>query len=299
MVELYITRGLPASGKSTWARAWVNEDPKRRAEVNRDQLRDMMHGGYVDAETAITTARDAAISALLARGVSVVCSDTNLPQRNARQVARLGVAAGADVHVIDLTDVPLETCLERDEARGWKVGEAKIREMHQRYVAGRRWPLDLPFDPPESIKLLLPYEPKPGTPRVVLVDVDGTVALMNGRSPYDEARVDEDLPNDPVIAVVESMSRAGYDVVFLSGRSEACRAATALWLFTNLDVQPVALHMRAAGDIRKDSIVKAGLFDHHIRDHFDVVAVLDDRKQVVTMWRALGLTVLQVADGDF
>jgi hypothetical protein len=42
-----------ASGKSTWARAWVGEDPKRRAEVNRDQLREMMHGGYVDAESAL------------------------------------------------------------------------------------------------------------------------------------------------------------------------------------------------------------------------------------------------------
>ena len=61
MPTLHITRGLPASGKSTWAREWVAEDPASRAEVNRDQLRLMMHGGFVNAEMQITAARDGAV----------------------------------------------------------------------------------------------------------------------------------------------------------------------------------------------------------------------------------------------
>ena len=36
-----------------------------------------------------------------------------------------------------------------------------------------------------------------------------------------------------------------------------------------------------------------------IRDRWRVVGVFDDRQQVVRMWRALGLTVFQVAEGDF
>lgn len=59
------------------------------------------------------------------------------------------------------------------------------------------------------------------------------------------------------------------------------------------------LHMRPAGDRRRDSIVKAELFDRHVRDQYRVLVVLDDRKQVVEMWRSLGLTCLQVAEGDF
>jgi len=31
----------------------------------------------------------------------------------------------------------------------------------------------------------------------------------------------------------------------------------------------------------------------------DIFAVFDDRQQVVDMWRDNGLTVFQVADGDF
>lgn len=299
MTELYITRGLPGSGKSTWARAWVRENPKRRAEVNRDQLRDMMHGGYVDAEMAVTRARDAAMTALLKTGVSVVCSDTNLPQRSARQVAQVGRAAGAEVHVVDLTNVPLETCLERDEARGWKVGEERIRDMHLRYLAGRSWPLPLPVEEVKQAGVYEPYAPAKGMPRTILVDIDGTTALMNGRSPYDHERVGEDLPNSPVIEVVRAMARAGYAIVFLSGRKEAGRAATVRWLDEHIGVPYDALHMRADDDNRKDYIVKAELFDQHVRHQCDVELVLDDRNQVVEMWRALGLTVLQVADGDF
>ena len=57
--------------------------------------------------------------------------------------------------------------------------------------------------------------------------------------------------------------------------------------------------MRPAGDRRRDSIVKAELFDRKVRDEYRVLVVLDDRKQVVDMWRSLGLTCLQVAEGDF
>lgn len=57
--------------------------------------------------------------------------------------------------------------------------------------------------------------------------------------------------------------------------------------------------MRPAGDSRKDAIVKREIFDQEIRDRWRVIGVFDDRQQVVRMWRALGLTVFQVAEGDF
>jgi hypothetical protein len=57
--------------------------------------------------------------------------------------------------------------------------------------------------------------------------------------------------------------------------------------------------MRPAGDSRRDAIVKQEIFDTEVRDRWRVVGVFDDRRQVVRMWRALGLTVFQVAEGDF
>ena len=76
MAKLIITRGLPGSGKTTWAKAQPGT-----VRVNRDELRRMMHGGHTGegwAERQITVAQRAQIEALLRAGVSVICDDTNL-----------------------------------------------------------------------------------------------------------------------------------------------------------------------------------------------------------------------------
>lgn len=301
MTTLTITRGLPGSGKTTRARAWVAEDPAHRIRVNRDDLRQMADNGDFIArvtEPRILAARDALIVALLRRGLDVICDDTNLPQRTARDLAALARRARADFTVADHTGVPLETCIARDAARTDKapVGEDVIRDMHARYLHGRTVPLPLPAEPDGPAAGAL-YEPKPGTPAAILVDIDGTVALHGTRSPFDETRVHEDRPNHPVITTVRALA-AAHQVVFASGRTDGCRAATEQWLAEHVGV-PFALHMRPAGDTRKDAIVKQELFDRHIRENYDVRLVIDDRNQVVAMWRSLGLTVLQCADGDF
>ena len=57
--------------------------------------------------------------------------------------------------------------------------------------------------------------------------------------------------------------------------------------------------MRPEGNNEKDSIIKKRIYEDHIKGKFNVEFVLDDRNQVVEMWRELGLTCLQVAEGDF
>jgi hypothetical protein len=262
----------------------------------------MLHGGPLFAgwaEVQVSLAQRAQIEALLRAGINVICDDTNLRMRYVRELAELGRLAGAEIVVRDFTDVSVEECVARDANRSGdeRVGEEAIRGMWQRYLAGRKLPLPLPeFDDlPEPAH----YLPPEGVPEAFLVDIDGTVAVMAGRSPYDESRVSEDTPNEPVIRVVRALHAAGYRIVFCSGRTDACREDTAAWLAAHVGVPYEALHMRVAGDQRKDSIVKAEIFEKHIRHAFRVVGVLDDRMQVVRMWRALGLTVLQVAEGDF
>lgn len=302
MTTLYITRGLPGSGKTYFAASWTAEDPAHRARVNRDDLRQMIDDGqYIHGvtEQRIVAARDATILALLRKGVDVICDDTNLKQRVVRDLANLARQAAADFEVIDFTHVPLELCIERDALRDRQVGEQTIRDMHTRFLKGRREPLPLPEEPADGPGSGRRYEAKPGTPKTVVVDIDGTTAVMCARSPFDETRVHEDTPNQPVIDVVRAMASAGYRVVFLSGRTAGCRAATDMWLRAHVVPDFDGLFMRHVGDFRKDSIVKAELFDAHVRDSYDVTCVLDDRKQVVDMWRAMGLTVLQVAEGNF
>jgi predicted kinase len=297
---LTITRGLPGSGKTTWAK----EQPQL-VRVNRDDLRRMLHGGAVidperrgRAEKEVTAAHHAAVEGLLRTGAHVVCDDTNLRGRVVREFAELAAKCGAHFSVRDFTDVPLEECIRRDALRtgDGHVGEDVIRGMHQRYLAGRALPLPLPVID-ESVGA--PYEPPLDAPRAVLVDIDGTVALFNGRSPYDMSRVGEDRPNAPVIAAVRAMHAAGHEIVFCSGRSDDCRETTQAWLAEHVAVPYRALFMRVFGDQRRDSVVKAEIFEKEIRSRYHVVGVFDDRNQVVRMWRSLGLTVFQVAEGDF
>src|SRR6476659_10755665 len=140
MPKLIITRGLPGSGKSTRARAWVADDPAGRARVNRDDLRAMLHEGVWlgrPTESLVIAARNALITNLLQIETDVVCDDTNLRQRTARDLAYLATANRADLEIWDLTDVPVEVCIERDRDRDRTVGEAVIRDLHRRYLAGR------------------------------------------------------------------------------------------------------------------------------------------------------------------
>lgn len=149
------------------------------------------------------------------------------------------------------------------------------------------------------------YEPEPRpSGEVYIVDLDGTVALrdetqLGVRRFFDWHRVGEDIPNRPVISVVQALDNAGHLIIYMSGRSEVCRAATGMWIAEHIGVAGEALHMRAAGDYRADEIVKRELYVRHVAPRHAVTAVLDDRAKVVRMWRDLGLTVMQVADGDF
>jgi hypothetical protein len=133
----------------------------------------------------------------------------------------------------------------------------------------------------------------------VLVDIDGTVALRGDRSPYAWEQVGSDSPNPAVIEAVRAMHAAGNAIVFCSGRDEEARAETEAWLDLFVGVPYEGLLLRPAGDNRKDAVVKREIFDGEIRRRWRVVGVFDDRREVVRMWRELGLTVFQVAEGDF
>lgn len=130
--------------------------------------------------------------------------------------------------------------------------------------------------------------------KIVIVDIDGTVALKGNRSPYDYENVDKDKPNLPIVELVQYLAEE-YTIVFMSGRDDSCREKTKQWLEKwGLSGN---LYMRKTGDYRNDAIIKAELFEN-IKNR-QVAFVLDDRDRVVKMWREKGLTCLQVAEGNF
>lgn len=309
---LFITRGLPASGKTRWALAMVEASPGGMVRVNRDELRrGMLRADYHQPcsaeEAAVTIAQKAMVEALLLKSRSVIVDDTNLRARYVRDWLELARKTCAGAIVVDFAGVPLDVCIARDIKRDGKayVGAEVIRGMHARFLASLHGdPLPIPELSPLCVDPyagVVPYVPNPGSRPAVLVDLDGTTALMNGRSPYDESRVIDDLPNVPVIQVAQALAGSGLYLVFMSGRTAGCRRDTQAWL-SRYVVRPSYswdLFMRPVGDQRPDWQVKLDLFNDYVRDRFNVVCSLDDRNSVVALWRRLGITCLQVADGDF
>jgi hypothetical protein len=144
--------------------------------------------------------------------------------------------------------------------------------------------------------------PKPASaskPSAVIVDIDGTLALITDRNPYSHRGVLKDKPNASVIAVAQALAAAGHVLVIVSGRAEAARADTELWLTRHLGAPFEGPHMRADGDGRQDAVIKREIYERVIKPRYDVLCVLDDRDQTVRMWRHMGLTCLQVAPGEF
>jgi len=149
-------------------------------------------------------------------------------------------------------------------------------------------------------------EPNHKLPNAIICDIDGTLALMGNRSPFDYTQVINDKPNYPIIGLINTYVH--YDrmnphweptrILLVTGREETCREMTKTWMDHN-GVPFDALFMRPKGDRRVDYVVKQEIYEREIHHQYNVLFVLDDRNKAVKMWRFLGLTCLQVAPGDF
>ncbi|MGI5479120.1 AAA family ATPase [Streptomyces lavendofoliae] len=303
MPEVHVMTGLPASGKTTEARRLQAASGGRMRRVNLDDLRAMMdlptgeRNSHAHEQTVLAV-QDAAVRAAVDGGFDVVVDNTHLtPHIPKRLKAAVGGRATFVVH--DFTGVPVEECVRRDSARERPVGEEIISLLADKHAKAGRGGWRLTADWFNDQVPVEPYAADPSLPSAVLCDIDGTLALRGDRGPYDFTRCDEDLLNVPVRRALASFRRADDDiVVLLSGRGEEHRAKTEEWLRRH-EVPYDELWMRAAGDQRRDDVVKAELFDRHVRHRFAVRVSLDDRDRVVAVWRRMGLPTWQVAYGDF
>tara|TARA_S200002703_G_scaffold29512_1_gene25415 strand:- start:8518 stop:9000 length:483 start_codon:yes stop_codon:yes gene_type:complete len=154
----------------------------------------------------------------------------------------------------------------------------------------------------------------------IIVDVDGTLADMRGvRGPFEWLKVSQDKPHKDVIDLVKDLESLGefyhqdddengyreksvfikkYKIIIVTGRDGICEESTKVWL-EHYKIPYDEFFIRPEGDFRKDNVIKSEIYMDHIRPKYDVKFVIDDRDQVVDMWRSLGLRVLQVAPGNF
>ena len=135
MSKLIICRGLPASGKSTWAKQWVLEDPEHRVRINQDDIRLMLGKYWVPSrEKLVQEIQFDVIVEALSRGFDVVIDNTNLNKKVLDGFDRLiKTFEDYEIEYKDFFDTPLSVCIERDKNRDLQVTEKVIRGFYNNY----------------------------------------------------------------------------------------------------------------------------------------------------------------------
>lgn len=279
--KVIMLRGLPGSGKSTWAKQYLIDHPGS-VRVCKDDLRSMLHNGYHSKrrEAFVCRVRDAIIESALDAGHDCVIDDTNFWAGHLQRIERIAHLYDALVEV-KAFDVPVEVCVERDRQRENQVGDRVIRDMARKYVVAAKPP-----------KIAYDFN----LPSIVISDLDGTLALFGDANPYDRDFSEDEL-NFAVYTALRRAYMEDQGIILLSGRKEKHREVTEQWLRKNI-VAFDALYMRADDDNRKDAVVKEELYNEHIKGHYNVRAVFDDRLSVCRLWWSLGLPLFRVGDPD-
>jgi predicted kinase len=209
MSKILLLKGLPASGKSTFAKELARQSDWKR--VNKDDIRAMADDSKWSKanEKLVIEWRDMLIWNSLANGYSVVVDDTNLHPKHLERMHQIAREfSGNKVEVEEkFFDVSVEECIKRDLGRNNSVGEKVIRTMYNQFVNSSQAPYVAPLEATDAI----------------IVDIDGTLAHMNDRSPYDASKYSEDTA-DPTIVEMVNLYRDYFgdelSVIICSGRDD-------------------------------------------------------------------------------
>lgn len=284
--------GPPGSGKSTIAKNYTDAG---YTYVNQD-LQGKEHLAVFD-ETIL-------------EGKDVVVDRMNFSEGQRRRYLDVAKSHGYHTSILVLHE-SYNTCLERCLVRkdhltiqNEKSAKAALRTFFTKYERVQDGEAD-------DIGRIWPGGEKP---QAIICDLDGTLCNLdhrlhnvrgegkkNWKAFFDE--LSGDIPNEWCREILYTLSDS-YKVVYCSGRPQDYQEQTKSWLSSNdlLSLKHGAkteLFMRHAGDHRQDNIAKEILLDFEILTRYTPFFVIDDRDQVVKMWRSRKLVVLQCADGDF
>ncbi len=201
------------------------------------------------------------------------------------QVKYTGKGEGYTFRIKDFTNVSIGECLSRNRLRQFPVPEKAIYDMYNQFLRTEKQHTKQD----DNLK------------HCIIVDIDGTMSITDGRSPFDMSKVYQDATNPGVVTMVRTMDNALYKIIFITGRDESARANTVKWLADKAHIKPgYELYMRPDGDARPDTEYKKDLYNEVIKDKYYVVFWIEDRWRLVQMVREdLGLTCLQCANGFF
>lgn len=298
---LEILVGISGSGKSTYSREQQEKNPNIRI-VNRDKIRELIFGyteenvvDYYDRpdirhrEKDVTSFEDTVIYDFLESGRDVIVDATHLNVEYLRRFKYWNVKTS-----IKVFEISLDLCKLRNSDRTRNVPDEILqRQWHQlqSLIHNDKFK-ELNFD----IKKI-DNENKPF--KCIVVDIDGTLAHKGDRNPFDWNKVKEDVV-DPAVRLVTNAVNDLEDVkVFIAtGRDGICIDLCNEWLDEE-NIMYNDIFIRPENDMRPDWVVKEEIWDKLNKDGYEIVAMFDDRLQVVRRARMLGYKVFHVEYNNF
>lgn len=144
MKKLIICKGVPASGKTTWAKEFIKNKQEQGdyswVRINKDDFRRSTGVSYhFKNENFIEDITCSSIIQAIKGGSNVISDDTNLNKERltsllTRVFAEIGV--GKYKVIYKEFDVSFEEALKRDKDREYSVGKKVIKSFFQRYFPG-------------------------------------------------------------------------------------------------------------------------------------------------------------------
>lgn len=297
MKTAIITIGASGSGKSTWARKHKQERQKSGEDwmiIERDEERKMLKtksSNHVNfwsewdwkLEGKVTEACNHWMNVALTAKSNIIVSDTNLNKMYRDQLIERLKKHGYTIELKHF-NMPYKKLVERDNQRADSVGQQVIAKQYFQYM--EEFGSEFGFHKLQNAS---------GKESCILVDVDGTLAHMDGRrGPFEWEKVGMDRIDTVVRDIVNNLGKTNK-VIIMSGRDSVCRDETYDWLIDN-GVNFDALYMRPEGDTRPDFDVKNEIIQNHINGMMNVTAWFDDRPQITRLANILGAKIFALGN---
>jgi predicted kinase len=301
MKKIIVTVGCSCSGKSTYAHKMWQENPQKIVVINRDKIRELLFSYTEETvkdyykrsdinqlEKQVTKYEDTLINEALCENKTVIVDATHLEAKYIKRFEYWNVPLE-----IEWFDITLKEALTRNMSRNRKVDEQIIIKQYNKYVGLRK-------------DFILDFSPKTlknnrNLPPCVIYDIDGTIAKIQDRSPYDWSKVGSDLVISEVVATLDWIGDLSEPnrptVIICTGRDGICLKDTVKWLIIN-NVYYDDILIRNESDMRPDWIIKEEMW-RKIAEKYYIVGMYDDRLQVVRRARSLGLKVFNVEYNNF
>jgi len=308
MPKITILVGCPGSGKSTYAHDRINNDGDHGAATVRVSQDDQGKPGHMEVfERALANQQD------------IIVDRMNFDKAQRNRYLDPAKAAGYNTQIV-VFHVPMMVCLERANARtdhptikDSKSASQAINFFFSHYER---------VSDDEANEVIRKGWVGQEARKAIICDLDGTLCNVEHRRhhvrppegvkknwPAFFAGIKDDTVNEACARLLRGMAWSGYEIVYCSGRGDNERKATVEWLERfKLDSfeaeasflsEKAPLYMRNRHDSRRDDVVKEIILDFEILTRYSPVFMIDDRDQVVAMWRKRGFTCLQIDYGDF